>query len=216
MAWNYGDTVLYRYGRQGRAGFVRVGRVIADNADGLALWIASGSPQVESVLADGRGLRDLPIAERLHLPRVRKIATWRGPGIVKYAPADGDWSLWWFFDDNGQFEGWYVNLESPRVRWERGGIRGIDTADRALDVWITPDRVGRWKDEDEFAALTGLPGRWTAEQAPEIRATGERLMSLAAQGAFPFDGRWTDYQPDSAWSTAALPPDWDQPHQAAP
>jgi len=150
MVWSYGDTVLYRYGRQGQTRFVRVGRVIADDADGLALWIGAGSPQIESVLADGRGLR------------------------------------------------------------------GVDTTDRALDVWITPDRVGRWKDEDEFAALTGLPGRWTADQAPAIRATGEHLMDLAASGAPPFDGRWTDYRPDRGWEPLSLPDGWDQPHRATP
>jgi hypothetical protein len=216
MVWSYGDTVLYRYGRQGQARFVRVGRVIADDADGLALWIGAGSPQIESVLADGRGLRDVSIAERVHLPRARRQSAWRGPGIVHYAPAVGDWSLWWFFDASHRFEGWYGNLESPRVRWQTGGLRGVDTADRALDVRITPDRVGRWKDEDEFAALTGLPGRWTADQAPAIRATGEHLMDLAASGAPPFDGRWTDYRPDPGWEPLSLPDGWDQPHRATP
>ncbi|MBL7255899.1 DUF402 domain-containing protein [Paractinoplanes lichenicola] len=212
MKWAYGETVLYRYGRQGRARFVRVGRVISDDADGLALWIAPGSPQVESVLADGRPLRSVPIADRATLPRAQRRSTWRGSGIVHFAPAVGDWSLWWFFDAEQRFKGWYGNLESPRTRWEAG----IDTADRALDVWITPDRVGRWKDEDEFAALTGLPGRWTAEQAPAIRATGEHLMRLAAEGAPPFDGRWTGYRPDPSWGPVTLPGGWDRPHHAGP
>jgi hypothetical protein len=214
--WDYGDVVLYRYGRQGQTRFVRVGRVIADDAAGLALWIGPGTPQIESVLPDGRNLRDVPLAERFHLPRVRRHTTWRGSGIVQYAPTVGDWSVWWFFNDTRRFDGWYGNLESPRVRWETSDSRGVDTADRALDVWITPDRVGRWKDEDEFAALTGQPGRWTAEQAPVIRATGEHLMTLAANGAAPFDGRWTDYRPDPAWATAEMPAGWDRPHRAHP
>ena len=195
---------------------MRVGRVISDDADGLALWIGPGSPQIESVLADGRGLRDVPIADRVHLPRVQRRSTWRGSGIVHYAPLVGDWSLWWFFDASLRFEGWYGNLESPRVRWETGRLRCVDTADRALDVWIAPDRVGHWKDEDEFAALTDLPGRWSADQALTIRATGAHLMDLAASGAPPFDGRWTDYRPDPGWEPVTLPDDWDQPHRAAP
>jgi hypothetical protein len=190
--------------------------VIQDDADGLVLWIGPGTPQVESILVDGRGLHDVPIADQLQAPRTRRITPWRGAGIVKYAPAVGDWSVWWFFTEAGDFTGWYGNLESPRVRWESGELQGVDTSDRALDVWITPDRRGTWKDEDEFAELTGGPGRWTADQVPAIRAAGEHLLALAADGAPPFDGRWTDYRPDPAWGTLMLPDGWDRPHLAGP
>lgn len=216
MTWAYGDMLLYRYGRQGRAGFVRAGRVIADDADGLVCWIGPGWPQVESVLPDGREGRSVPLAERFELDRVRVHSTWRGSGIVMYAPAAGDWSVWWFFDAAGRFAGWYGNLESPRVRWESGGVRGVDTADRALDVVIAPDGTARWKDEDEFAALTGRPGRWTAAQAAAIRADGEHLMALAAAGRPPFDNRWTGYRPDQAWTAPSMPDGWDRPHLAQP
>lgn len=214
--WGYGETVLYRYGRAGQTRFVRLGRVIADDADGLVLWVAPGSPQVESVLADGTSVRSLPFDQRAGASRVRRHSTWRGPGIVKYAPAVGEWSVWWFFTATGAFAGWYGNLESPRVRWEADGCRGIDTADRALDVQVTPDRAASWKDEDEFAAMTGTPGRWTAGQVPAIRAAGEHLMALAAAGAAPFDGRWTDYRPDPAWGPLRMPEAWDRPHGAMP
>ena len=210
--WAYGDSVLYRYGRGGQARFVRLGRVIADDQDGLVLWIAPGSPQVESVLPDGTSVRTLPLDRRGAAPRERRHTTWRGPGIVQYTPVEGDWSVWWFFTPDGEFAGWYGNLESPRVRWEGG----VDAADRALDVWITPDRVARWKDEDEFAAMTGTPDRWTAGQVPAIRAAGEHLMALAAAGEPPFDGRWTDYRPDPAWEPVEMPDDWDRPHLSAP
>ncbi|GLY94979.1 DUF402 domain-containing protein [Actinoplanes sp. NBRC 103695] len=210
--WAYGDTVLYRYGRRAEARFVRLGRVIADDQDGLVLWIAPGSPQVESLLADGTTVRSLPLDQRAAAVRERRHTTWRGPGIVQYTPVVGDWSVWWFFTPDGEFAGWYGNLESPRVRW----AAGVDATDRALDVWITPDRVARWKDEDEFAAMTGTPGRWTVEQVPAIRAAGEHLIALAAAGASPFDGRWTDYRPDPAWEPVEMPDHWDRPHLATP
>ncbi|GAA0503224.1 hypothetical protein Ade02nite_36170 [Paractinoplanes deccanensis] len=210
--WPYGTQILYRYGRDGRAGFVRTGRVIADDGDGLALWIGPGSPQIESVPVDGRPLRDRPVRERFEVERVRERTTWRGPGIVQFAPARGDWSVWWFFTGEGDFEGWYVNLESPRVRW----AGGVDSSDRALDVVITPDRVARWKDEDEFAELTGRPGRWPASQAAGIHRTGEELIARAAAGEPPFDGRFTSYRPDPAWQPVSLPGDWDRPHLAGP
>ncbi|XVU21886.1 hypothetical protein ACQPZJ_32065 [Actinoplanes sp. CA-054009] len=105
-----------------------------------------------------------------------------------------------------------MNLESERVRWDGG----VDSCDRALDVSITPDRVARWKDEDEFAELTGRPGRWSSEQAVAIRRTGEELIALAAEGRPPFDGRWTGYRPDPSWSPVVLPEGWDRPHLAHP
>ncbi|ASW54472.1 DUF402 domain-containing protein [Plantactinospora sp. KBS50] len=216
MGWTSGDTVLYRYGHLGEPRFVNTCRVLADDADGLALWIAPGSPQIESVLPDGRHLRSLPLAQRFEAQRVRRPTRWRGPGIVRLVPPDAEWSIWWFYAAEGGFEGWYGNLESPQVRWEADGLRGVDSADRALDVWILPDGTSSWKDEDEFAILTGRPGWWTAEQVPAIRAAGEHLRRLAAAGAAPFDGRFTDFRPDPSWPAPVLPEGWDRPHLATP
>jgi predicted RNA-binding protein associated with RNAse of E/G family len=82
------------------------------------------------------------------------------------------------------------------LRTTRAGSRLVDTADRALDVVVAPDGSAAWKNEDEFAALTGRQGRWTADQAAGIRADGEQLIRLALAGAPPFDGRWTTFTPD--------------------
>ena len=204
--------MLYRYGRDGRTRFARTGRVLADTPEGVALWIAPGSPQIESVLADGRPLRAVPLPDRFDRPRIRRETTWRGPGIVQFAPAVGEYSVSWFFTEAGGFAGWYVNLESQPIRH----ALGIDSIDRALDVWITPDRVPHWKDEDEFAFLTGRPGRWTTTEAATIRATATTLIARAAAAEFPFDGRWTDFRPDPAWPLLALPSTWDAPHLATP
>ncbi|WP_306209628.1 DUF402 domain-containing protein [Actinoplanes sp. RD1] len=216
MAWEIGDTVLIRYGRLGVARFVRVGRVLADDDDGLTVWVGEGWPQVEYVLPDGRDLRSVPLGQRFELERRPAVTSWRGPGIVHHAPAAGDWSVWWFFEPDGAFHGWYGNLESPRVRWEAGGVRAVDSSDRALDVLVAPDGTARWKDEDEFEVLTGRPGRWSAGQVPAIRADGEHLMRLAAARAGVFDGRWTDFRPDPAWPVPQLPAAWDAPHRAEP
>jgi hypothetical protein len=215
--WPRGSTVLYRYGRRGRARSVRLGTVIDHGPDGLALWVASGSPQVEGVLADGQGIRTAPLADRPTAPRSRRLTTWRGPGIVMLVPPAGEWSAWWFFEPDGSFAGWYGNLEAPHVWWQdAAGQRVIDTADRALDVWAAPDRTCVWKDEDEFAVFTGAPGYWTAAEAAGIRAAGVELMRLIGAGAAPFDGRWTDFRPDPSWPVPALPEGWDQPHRAGP
>ena len=214
--WPGGATVVFRWGREGRTRVARLCRVLRDDADGLLLWVGQGWPAVEQALADGRDVREAPMAERFAAPRLRRTGLWRGPGIVMLVPPGGRaWSLWWFFDDGGAFRGWYGNLEAPHVL-HRGplGAYLVDSADHALDVWVEPDGTSRWKDEDEFDHLTGTGTRWPPSQAPVIRAAGDALRRLAAQGAQPFDGRWTVFSPDPAWPVPAFPPDWDVPHRS--
>ena len=72
-------TLLYRYGRDGRTRFARTGRLIADTPEGVTLWIAPGSPQIESVLADGRPLRFRPDPVR---PPLTVPSTWDDPHLA--------------------------------------------------------------------------------------------------------------------------------------
>jgi predicted RNA-binding protein associated with RNAse of E/G family len=127
-----------------------------------------------------------------------------------FMPPGAASSVWWFFAPDGEFEGWYVNLEDPCARWSGG----VDTADHALDIRVEPDRSWRWKDEDEFAERVGHPLYWTAEQAAAIRAEGQRLADLAETGKFPFDGSWCDLRPDPGWPPLTRPDGWDGPRAA--
>jgi hypothetical protein len=117
-------------------------------------------------------------------------------------------------------------LEAPYTRWDGG----VDTEDYALDLWFAPDRHGpapgpdqqgaarswRWKDEDEFVARIGHPLFWSAGQAAEIRAEGERLVTLAEAGEFPFDGTWCDLAvPSPDWPPLVRPDGWDRPRALA-
>ena len=216
--WDAGDAVTVRFGRRGEVRSAVAARVLVDNATGLSLWVAPGADRIESVLLDGRGVRSAPLHERAEAPRRQVRSTWRGSGIVWHAPLDGSgWSVWWFFGADGSFDHWYGNLEAPQRRWVTpGGSRLVDSADRALDVVVAPDGTSRWKDEDEFEAYTGAPGRWDAQQARSIRADGEALRERARAGEPPFDGRWTDFRPDPSWTAPPLPPDWDAPHDVGP
>ncbi len=67
---------------------------------------------------------------------------------------------------DGEFLGWYVNLEDP---WRETAL-GFDTTDHLLDVWIDPDRTWRWKDEDHL----GGSGRDRALHTGEGRRNPER------------------------------------------
>ena len=65
---------------------------------------------------------------------------------------------------DGEFLGWYVNLEEP---WRETTL-GFDTTDHLLDIWIDPDRTWRWKDEDHLAEAVEI-GLFTQEKADAVR-----------------------------------------------
>ena len=104
-------------------------------------------------------------------------------------------------DDSGDFVGWYVNLQTPLRR----SRLGFDTTDHALDVWVEPDRQWRWKDEADLATCVEL-GLFTAHEAAEIRAEGERVIAALPE-LIPTG--WEDWRPDPAWQLPELPAGWD-------
>lgn len=210
VTWERGSHVLFRHFRHGVPEAVSPTTVVSNDADGLLLWLAGGTSVVRGTLADGREVHEAPLHERAILPKSREPRRWRGTGILIAIPPDEAWSVWWFFASDGTFANWYGNLEDRHVRWADDRHQFVDTSDHALDVEILPDLTWRWKDEDEFAAAHGLPGYWDDVQAGEIRAAGKRLIALAESGTPPFDGRWTDFQPDPSWPIPPLPTDWDR------
>ncbi|MFI5609707.1 DUF402 domain-containing protein [Amycolatopsis sp. NPDC051903] len=199
--WAPGDTVVERFLRpDGSIGQHHPLRVVADDGDVLFGWLPVGTPIVGSRLADGRTMREAPLAERFRVPRVPVPDTWRGTSTLRMIP-EGRWSsVWWFFEADGTFRDWYVNLEVPLGRT----ANGPDRIDGVLDVVVTPGGGWRWDDEDEAEEALAV-GRLTAGQLDRLRAEGERIGALAGAGAFPFDGTHTDFRPDPAWAAPELP-----------
>ena len=202
-----GQTIVYRGLQQdGRVGAVECARVLRDDADGLVAWIGPRSAVIRRVTVSGESVRHRQLADKIDLPTVPAVTEWNGPGVVIVTPPDAWHAIWWFFDEAGEFRSWYVNLQTPVRRW----WGGVDMRDHALDVVVAADRSWRWKDEDEFAERTGHPLYWTADEAAQIRAEGERLIGAAVAGRYLFDGRWCDFRPDPDWRPTQLPWWWDQ------
>ena len=154
----------------------------------------------------------MPFAEWVGLGHHLVNGTWQGPGILKFIPPDVDHSVWFFRDDEGRFTEWYVNLEERALRWDDGGVAGIDVVDQDLDIVVAPDRTWWWKDEAEFAERLALPEHYWVQDEAAVRAEGRRVVKLIEAGEFPFDGTWTDFVPDPAWPVPrTLPPGWDRP-----
>jgi hypothetical protein len=184
LTWHYGE-------------WVDVLRVVRDDEQGLVAWLPSGSERVVAVAADGRGLRDRPVAQRSRVERVLQVAAWRGPGIVKVAPTGTPWSVWYFTDDDGRFEGHYVNLELPHHRPTDGSPRVL-SRDLVLDVWVEGGET--WlKDADELEAAVGAQ-KFTPEQGDVIRDIADQARhELIDPLAWPLDEGWESWQPPAEW-----------------
>jgi hypothetical protein len=212
MLFEPGRPVTYRNLGAGRLVNVRLCRVVSDDDRGLLLWLGRRSPVAVEVAVDGRGIRSMPFTEWVGLDHHLVGATWQGPGILKFLPPDVDHSVWFFFDDFGQFAGWYINLEERAVRWDDGDLAGVDTVDQDLDIVVAPNRAWHWKDRDEFAERLALPDHYWVPDEAAVWAEGRRVVKRVEAGEFPFDGTWTDFAPDPSWPVPhALPPGWDRP-----
>ena len=212
MTFTPGRLVLYRNYSGDRLVHVRPCRVISDDERGLLLWLERGTPMIIETGTDGRGVRDMPFAEWVTVEHHLVPGSWSGPGILKFIPPRGDHSVWFFRTAQGAFREWYVNLEEHAVRWDDGGLAGVDVVDQDLDVVATPDRAWEWKDEDEFAERLALPEHYWVPDPDAVWAEGRRVISKIEAGEFPFDGTWTDFQPDPAWPVlTGIPAGWDRP-----
>ncbi|MGC4894501.1 DUF402 domain-containing protein [Micromonospora sp. DT31] len=127
------------------------------------------------------------------------VRAWHSYDVLLLMPANANYSVWWFFQE-GNFAGWYVNLEEPYVRRHNG----VETTDLVLDIVVTPQRQWKWKDADEFDRRIGHPLYFDSAAADAIRAEGERLTKLIEAGDFPFDGIHTDFRPDPHWPLPRL------------
>jgi uncharacterized protein len=191
--WAPGRQVLFRYVRDGRAFWALPARVARASPNGLALWIAPGSPMRRPVPLG------VPV-EDLAAGRWEPVETeWFGEGVLMLRRPGTRHSLWLFWNPGWDFRGWYVNLED----WWRT-VGGIDAYDHQLDVWVYPDGSWAWKDEDHLAESIER-GIFTPGEAADIRAEGERVLD-----DWPFPTGWEQWRPDPTWPLPALPGDWDR------
>ena len=211
MTFERGQTIVRRHlYPDGRVGSVLCGRVVSDDERGLALWIEAGSQAMRRADAAGQPTRKLSLLTSLRMTTMLSLDTWQPFRTLMVMPPGAAHSVWWSWRPDGDFDGWYVNLERPVTRW----AGGVDVYDQELDLLVYPDGRWSWKDEDAFAEYTGEPAFWDEAEAAEVRAEGERLLALARAGAAPFDGRWMDFQPDPAWRPTLMPHWWELPADA--
>ncbi|WP_088817240.1 hypothetical protein [Kytococcus aerolatus] len=64
-----------------------------DDAEGLTVWIPSGSATLLRRPVGRRSPRDLGLVERFLSPSEVAEGAWQGPGILRSAPTGRPWSL---------------------------------------------------------------------------------------------------------------------------
>lgn len=202
--------MLVRYHRNGEIRGVRPCRVVEDTPERVVLWLANGTPVRFPRYADGREVRDVPLEQRFHAPWHTADGRWQGAGTLILMRPDSWHSVHWFFTPDGTFRNWYVNTETPYVRWSDGDVSGLDTDDLELDVVVAPDRSWRLKDADEAVAAYEA-GQVSAAWAERARVEAETAIKVVEAGQWPYDGTWTDFRPDPAWPLPVLPAGWDRP-----
>lgn len=200
-----GQPILWHYGRH-----IETARVIRDDARGLIVWIPTGSQRLEPVPADGRRPREVALEERFSAPWRTQESTWRGPGLLRVAPAGRPWSVWFFRNDDGDASGAYVNLELPHRR-VAGESAGVFTRDLVLDLWIDAEHPGSedvWlKDADELEAAVAQ-GRYTSAQAEAVRVLADAAGdAFIVDGSWPLDEGWDRWAPDAGMDRPTPLPD---------
>ena len=189
-----GDTVVLRYFHLGRLAGAIPTRLIGP--EGPVLWLPARTPLFWPSI-DGRPVRELDPSERYSDVWTPGEGAWIDRDVLVVGRAGRAHSVWLFWTGS-EFEGWYVNLETP---WRRSPV-GFDSEDHELDLWIEPDGAWEWRDEDELE-LAVVAGVLTREQAEAIRAEGERVVE-----EWPFPTGWEGWRPEPGWERPTLPAEW--------
>jgi hypothetical protein len=181
--WSEGDVVLHREVLSSGhcwAAFPVV--VVRDEPELLVTYVASGTPFT------------FPPAPLRHPWQGRD--RWRGHGSLMLCRPGEAYGVRLFWDGpEREFACWYINFQEP-VRRVAGGY---ETQDLELDLVVHPDGRVERKD-DELLAVRVEEGRFTQDQADEVRAEAERVERELAAGERWWNPFWALWEPDPTWA----------------
>ena len=196
MVWEPGDVVLRRELLHGHPWIVLPVRVVHDEPDLLATYLAGGTPF---------GFPEWPLADHRHPWQIAGHEAWSGHGkLMLHRPGDA-YSVDLFWDGQERsFSGWYFNLQAPLRRHSRG----FDTLDHELDYWWPAGSSWQVKDAELFEQRI-VEGRYDEELAATVRTTAAQLEALLDHGPYWWATGWDHWQPPAEWAAPGLPEGWD-------
>jgi hypothetical protein len=187
-----GESILRREVWRGEPKVGWGGIVVTDEPDLLALYMPGGSPLA---FADDFFGRPHPWSHR---------DRWEGHGVLQLQRPGEMHAVWVFWEGpERDFLCWYVNLQEPFRRTDRG----FDTQDLELDIVVDRDGSWRYKD-DEVLDVSIARGRWTIAEVKAIRGEGNRVATELDAGRRWWSDEWAVWQPDPRWRIPRLPQDW--------
>jgi len=113
MPFESGQVITRRYLRGPWVTWAQPMRVISDDEAGLLLWHPVGSDIARLIDADGNTPHEIAV-DRMRDPKLT-LRSWTDYDILVLMRPDTAHAVWWCFQQ-GEFAGWYVNLEAPYVR----------------------------------------------------------------------------------------------------
>ena len=123
---------------------------------------------------------------------------WHGHGVLMLQRPGEAHAVWVFWSGpEREHAAWYLNIQEPFRRT----AHGYDTQDLELDVVLHCDGRVELKDDD-LLDVRVEEGRFTQDQARDIRAEGERIQRDLAAGHRWWDPFWALWEPDPAWRAA--------------
>jgi Protein of unknown function (DUF402) len=196
--WETGDVLVVRDVYRERVWAGRPYIVVRDTPSLVALYIPTGTNCRRAIGSDGAFLQiprfDWDLGDFVTGNTVLRLWT---------PAASHSCFAWWEAD--GTFLGWYVNLEEP---WRRAAV-GFDSRDYILDLILWANGQHEWKDAEQLeeAVQAGVVTRTEADAA---WAEGRRVLQRARTGASPFSDGWEQWRPDPTWRAPELVPGWDR------
>jgi predicted RNA-binding protein associated with RNAse of E/G family len=126
---------------------------------------------------------------------------WQGHGMLMLQRPGDRYAVFVFWHGpEREFRSWYLNLQDPFRRHDVG----YDTHDHELDLILHTDGRIERKD-DELLDVRVEEGRFTQDQACDIRAEGRRLEAELATRGHWWDAWWALWEPDPAWDRVGDP-----------
>ncbi len=201
--WEPGSHIITREIYAGKVWTARPVTVVQDTSELTALYMMPGTIYKHPRKLNSVSLPDWEDFLRGDWQLID--ATWCGGGALYLSyPGDAHMVVA-FYDEQNILQSWYVNLQEPFRRMSLG----FDYLDQELDIVIAADlSAWRWKDEESFKKLQQL-GRFTIEQARQIRTEGERVIAQLQQPDSVFRAGWERWKPPTTWALPQLPAGWD-------
>jgi hypothetical protein len=198
--WKPGDVIVLREVWRGKVYSVIPVRVAQDSPAFTALYLPPRTPCQWPHTREGATIR-LRTDEW-----VLREQVWTVGDVLFLVKPGAGYTFTAFWNEQHVFDHWKVNLEEPMCRTSME----FDYMDQLLDIIISADHsTWRWKDEDELQEAQ-VRGIFSMEEAREIRAKGEHVITLLQMNQPPFNEGWEDWSPEPAWRTIPeLPTGWD-------